>query len=295
MKFIVLLVAFSSLHIFAGDARDVYYQGNLSPRNIVPTWDHGYLAAYERLDAVSVYGPDGAPMYSAIAQVPGAKSVTFENAAVDGDGTAVGAIRYSAAGEFRGGIAIFDRSGTQTHFFDTSPYLPSHISVGPDHSLWTLWTLGWVEPRSGESPEDYPLLRNYSFDGVQIGAFVPRSSFQSASSPVTVHQGAGDIRIANGRVGAVFYAQSPAIWWIETDLEGTVLGRWELSNNQVMAFASNGAVYGRGSGGVSVLDRAARGWRRISGLPAGTLLGADGDDLVFLDSPNRIRRVSLPR
>ena len=40
---------------------DVYYQGNLTPRNTTPTFDHGYLVVYNRDHRIDVFALDGAP------------------------------------------------------------------------------------------------------------------------------------------------------------------------------------------------------------------------------------------
>jgi hypothetical protein len=88
------LLAILVLHAFAAQARDVYYQGDLAPRNITPTFDKGYLAVYETLETISLYGPDGALAYKATAHVPGASWLDVENAAPDSDGTLVVTLEY---------------------------------------------------------------------------------------------------------------------------------------------------------------------------------------------------------
>jgi hypothetical protein len=120
--------------VFAAQPREVYYQGLLTPLNIAPTFDKGYLFVYDSFK-IDAFAPDGSPLYSVSAHVPGAKIVNIDNAAADTDGTMAGAVDYSRDGTSRtegGGIVLFDRSGKQIRFFDTGPYLPTQVCfAGP--------------------------------------------------------------------------------------------------------------------------------------------------------------------
>jgi hypothetical protein len=112
----------------SAQVREVYYQGNLAPINTTPTFDKGYVLAYDKPGKIEVYAPDGSPLYSVSAHVPNAKITNILNAAADTDGTVVGAVEYSRDGTGRtigGGIALFDRSGKQTGFLETGPYAHS--------------------------------------------------------------------------------------------------------------------------------------------------------------------------
>lgn len=274
---------------FAAETHEVYYQGLLTPQNITPTFDKGYLLVYD-FDKIDVYAPDGVPLYSVSAQVRDAKVVNIDNAAADTDGTTVGAVEYSrdgTSGTIGGGIALFDRSGKQTGFFDTGQYLPTQVCFAPNH---TVWTIGWRGGRASRETDDYFVLRNFSQDGQEIGAFLPRSSFDPEPDPVGPMVGVWQLRAINDRVGAVFYrssivpeGQTPRqMQWIEVDLKGKVLGRWDLgADRHPRAFTQSGALYSQGGGAVLVFDRSTKAWRRIAGTPPGFLLGADGDNLVF--------------
>jgi hypothetical protein len=281
------LLAMLVLHSFAAEARDVNYQGDLAPLNITPTFDKGYLAVYETLETISLYGPDGALAYKATAHVPGASWLDVENAAPDSDGTLVVTLEYRVSNVRGGGLAVFDRAGTQTAFIDTgSDWWPTHACIGPGH---TIWTIGWRGLNGHKSPEeDYFVLRNYSRDGRLLGTFLPRSSFEQ--DPVGPIVGGWVLRSANGRVGGMFYVHSvlPAGQprktgqWIEVDLHGSVVRRVELPRKQIFAFGGSGSLYAfEYDGGYSVFDPTSNTWRIITGIPAGVLLGADGDSLVF--------------
>jgi len=288
MLLLCLLTAIaSSSTAFAAEARDVYYQGDLAPLNIVPTFDKGHLVVYDRDHKINVYAPDGSPLYRAAAQVPNTDWADIQNAAVDTDGTLVGAIRYSRAKRTSGGgIVLFDRTGAQIRFVDTGLYLPTQVCFAPDHSIWTV---GWQGPEAIGKNEDYFILQNYSQDGQQLGAFLPRSSFDAEPDPVGPMTGAWQLRTSNGRVGAIFYASSilrtwqkprSAEQWVETDLKGKETGRWDFAGRSLLAFTQSGAIYGQ-EHDVAVFDRATTNWRPVAGMPDGHLLGADGESLVF--------------
>lgn len=275
---------------FASEVREVYYQGAVTPTNTAPTFDKGYLFVYN-FHAVDVYAPDGSPMYSASAEIPHAKIANIENAAADTDGTVAGAVEYSRDGTGRtigGGIAVFDRSGRQVKFFDTGAYLPTQVCFGPDHSIWTL---GWLGVGATGKNQDYFILRKYSQDGRELGAFLPRSTFDSEWDPVGPMVGMWQLRISSGRIGALFYESNvvkmgqgpnPAEQWVETDLKGNVLGRWDIgSHGDPRAFTASGALYGQNGKLISVFDRTAKTWRNLISESDGFLVGADGNDLVF--------------
>jgi hypothetical protein len=271
---------------FAAESREVYYQGFLVPQSIVPTFDKGYLLVYD-FEKIDVYAPDGSPLYSVSAEVPNARIANIQNAAADMEGTMAGAVYYSRGRTRGGGIVLFDRAGKQTRFFDTTPYLPTQVCFAPDH---TIWTLGWQGFEASIKKDDYFILRNYSQDGHELGTFLSRSSFEPEPDPVGPTTGLWQLRIMNGRIGALFYAssilgpgeKSRPMQWIELDLKGKVLGRWEVGAEwSPEAFTQSGALYTHTADGVLLFDRSTKAWRRVAGTPPGFLVGADGDSLVF--------------
>lgn len=298
MRLPVLLCAATLCHLaIAAAPREVNYAGSLTPLNITPTFDKGYLFVYAGHE-INVFGPDGTQLYGISAQVENAKIVSIDNAAVDTDGTIAGAVSYSADGSSRsegGGIAVFDQSGKQVRFFETGRYHPTQIAFGPDHSIWTL---GWPGVQHWE--DDFFILRNYSKDGEELGHFLPRSSFDREPDPIGPEIGAWQLRVIGGRVGAVIY-ESPvyrqeqkyrAMVWVETDLKGQELGRWEVGANPAPeAFTKSGRLYMREGQSVSIFDRSTKTWRRVAVSADGILQGADGDNLVFLKGSNTLRWV----
>jgi hypothetical protein len=258
------------------------------------------LLVYDSHGEIDVFAPDGSSLYSLSAQVPGAKVVNIQNAAADTDGTVAG-VDYSRDGSTRtagGGIALFDQSGRQMRFFDTGQYLPTQVCFTPDHSIWAL---GWLGDQVRHNTDDYFVMRNYSQDGQEIGAFLLRSLLESEVDPIGPAVGLGQLRITNDRIGAVFLASSilkpwqstRPLEWIEVDLKGKVLGHWGVGAEWLpRAFTRSGALYTQSGNEVLMLDRSTKAWRQVAGTPAGSLLGADGDDLVFeVSDTNKLRWV----
>lgn len=276
--------------------RDVYYPGLLSPRNITPTFDKGYLFVYDTR-SIDVFGPDGSHLYDVAAVVENAKAANIVNAAADADGTTAGAVKYfdDTTHKDRGGIAVFDSLGKQIRFFDTGLYHPTQIAFGPDHSIWTL---GWPGNQVGRCPDDFLILRNYSQDGQELGAFLPRSSFDPHPDPIGPMVGMWELRVMGDRVGAVIYKssiyapdESPCkdMLWVETDLKGKELGRWNVGAKSPEAFTQSGGLFARMRGSLCIFDRGTKTWRKLAVPAEGILLGADGDSLVFLKDTNTLR------
>jgi len=300
MRLGFLLFATALCHLaIAAAPREVYYAGSLTPLNITPTFDKGYLFVYDA-HQIEVFGPDGARLYGISAQVGNCKLVSIENAAVDTDGTIVGAVMYSPDGtsiKEGGGIAVFDQSGKQVRFLDTGRYHPTQIAFGPDHSIWTL---GWPGSQARRWDDDFFILRNYSQDGQELGHFLPRYSFDREPDPVGPEIGMWQLRVIGDRVGAVIY-ETPVyregqnnrpMVWVETNLKGQELGRWEVgANPEPRAFTQSGGLYRSEGSSVSIFDCATKAWRKIATPAEGDLLGADRGSLVFLKGANTLRWV----
>jgi hypothetical protein len=233
--------------------------------------------------------------YRAKAQVPGESAHAINNATPDADGTLAIAIERRVDKSPGGGIAVFDPTGIQSAFIDTgTDWMPTQVCFGPDHSIWAIGWKGLVP--SATSSVDYFVLRNYTRDGRLLGAFLPRSSFEQ--DPVGPNVGGCQLRNANGRIGALFYATSllPAgaerrtPEWIETDLRGNVVRRVDTPKKTVRAFSGDGFLYAMGyRGGYTVLNPTVNSWRIVPGATDGNLLGADGSSLVFqIRGTNRV-------
>jgi len=292
MRIVFLLLAIFSGAAFAADSHDVYYQGNLTPLNIMPTFEKGYLAVYDIDHQIALYTHDGSLLYRVTAQVDGASFTHISNAAVDENGTLAVAVdfRMPTAAAPSGGILTFDPTGAQIGLINTGGYLPTQVSFGPDHSTWAI---GYYRP---SKPDDYFVLRNYSSTGELIGGYLPRSSFEPELAPVGPCIGGWQLRVSDRNVVALFYASSiykpgqqerAMLQWVETDLRGKELLRRDLPRTH-FALGRNGSFYGQFDG-VAVLDGTTGKWRKVA-AGDGTLLGADSDTLVFLPAPGNMLR-----
>jgi hypothetical protein len=295
MKLLLLFSLLVSPAIVVAQSRDVIYHGDLAPLNILPTFDRGYLLAYEAAAGFAIYSATGDLLCHWVVGTPAAKYSSVKNVAADIDGSTVAAVEYARDGLHLGGLVFLDPAGRQMQFLDTGEYLPTQVDFGPDHSVWTL---GWSWPDGKLYATDYSVLRKYSRDGALLGEFLPRSTFDAEHDPVGPIVGGWQLRVTNNRIGAVFYASSVrktgeqprrAIQWVELDLKGNVLGRWDLPPKQIAAYTNEGTLYGRDPGGISVLDRASGTWRSVPAMSNGALLGAAGDELVYMVHGDTLR------
>jgi len=277
LKLIVLsLLIISPASVGAESVRHVLYQAeSIAPTNSPPTFDNGFLVVYS-IGVATVYTRDGVLAYSI--PVPDGHHIPY--VAVDTDQTAAAAVNRGNSG---GGIAIFDRRGSQIQIIETGQYLPSFICFAPDHSIWTT---GKHARRSLAEKPEFFILRHFSRDGKELGAFLPRSSFEDDGEPAADIVGRAYLRIANNRIGAFLRNAGNATkaLWVEVDLNGKELGRWRTGDidRQPVAFTPSGAVYAERFGDISVLDHVTGKWNPVPIPSEGILLGADGEALVFM-------------
>ena len=73
---LVFAIASGSTAFAAASAREVSYQGPLTPLNIVPTFDKGHVIVYDA-GGVTVYAAGGSLACSVTAHAEGARMPTF--------------------------------------------------------------------------------------------------------------------------------------------------------------------------------------------------------------------------
>jgi hypothetical protein len=236
------------------------------------------------------YGPDGHFAYQKNIELPGGSQPVVNDVDFDADGNAaVGASALGGPSGFLSGILLLDPTGRETSFIDTGSYIPAHIAIAPDHSIWALgWQRDVDKPRLIDR-QDYGIVRHFSADGKQVGAYLPRSSFPAGLEPGTpgpeVH-----IEVTQDRVGVLACSgpTSESTEWVELGLNGNVLDRSRINNVlQDVAFAAFTAddhVYlaGLNVGEVYTFDHASHTWKSIPTQGAGHLMGADGNSLVYI-------------
>jgi hypothetical protein len=289
------------LAAFAADpSRELVYltmddcpQGGCS----VPVFDKGYMFKVKDVtsrsgpgpDGFSIWDPEGIFMYKATPLSQEGNPGSITKPAADTDGTVVVGLTWGERGNRKVGLAFFDSHGTQTRFVDTGGYMPAAFVFAPDHSIWTV---GWARKPNGEYPEsEYAIVRKYSRDGVQTGAYLQRSLFPSGLQPGG--SGVSWIQVAKDRVGMMLYpgqtSQFPE--WVELDLQGNLIGRWKIGewNGGGYGYTEDGQLYSYPynrdlkRGELKAFDRATSSWKPVESgpQPTGFLLGAEGNSLVF--------------
>jgi hypothetical protein len=296
MRSLAPLVSILMFPVIAAAGGEVVIQGDISPSHALPAFDHGYLAVYEP-GGTAVYAPDGSPAMKYVSP----PDVLVKNADIDSDGSVAIAVDgyHSEAGR----ILLFSPDGAQAGQIETGAWVPSQVCFAPDHSVWALGN----ERVEGVKmpPPDYFLLRHYSRGGNLLGQFLRRSAFPAYShnpGPAYFVFGAWGLRIAGGRIGMRLFqtGENERDLWVEADLTGEETGRWTMTSGRPAAMTESGAVFAQGkntqgTNGLSTLDRASGTWKAVQESSDDTLLGAEGNTLVFrIRGTNRIRRAMQP-
>ncbi|HEY3824980.1 MAG TPA: hypothetical protein VGL82_10490 [Bryobacteraceae bacterium] len=298
MRTFLFLALFGA--IASAQIREVHFQGNLTPLNIMPTFDRGYTAVYDRdpgadayLVSVDLYSSEGSLVYRASAHAPDGSRVSISNVAVDSDGSLAAAVDYKmpcqapengVAPRRAGGIALIDRTGNQSGFIDTGcNYWTTQVAFGLDHSIWTL---GYLGNAKRDLAADYLTLRHYSPAGQELGAFLSRDSFPHPSDAhmeplILPETGLWSLRVVNEQVEVML---PRADLWIEVSPDGREKGRWPTGQGaRPFAFTADGRAWRQAGEKLMVFDRSSGAWTK-SGLQGinGHLIGGDGNSLIFL-------------
>jgi hypothetical protein len=269
---------------------------------VMPAFYDGYLYACVPDAMVNLFAPDGHNLASFAIQGGGNRKVRVLSVGIAPDQTlAVGWVDFPSAG-----IDIRDASGNLVRTIDTGRYIPAHLSFGPDHSLWSLgWQRDADTTRMKTAKEDHSIVRKYSMDGHQMGAYLARSLFPAGLEPGMSQWQERRITVTGDRVGieAISGTSSDQREWVELDLDGNLLGRWRLDPSVEhfgVAFTSDNQLYveQRDAEGerphLFRLNRASSTWEPVK-VPATEglfLYGADGDALVFGRWPDGVMHMS---
>lgn len=295
----VTLLALLSLPTLPADAP---FQEASAPAFVggsMPGFYNGYLFSAEPRHVLTLFGPDGHELFSL--PIPGHGNgngkAYIKSVAIDSDGT----LAVAWADGPNAGIDIRDLSGTLIHSIDTGGFLPTHLSFGAGQSLWAL---GWQRDAARWSVEkqDHAILRKYSMDGKETGAYLPKSLFPPGLPPALDGWQARRITVTADRVGVEVISGKTGNQreWVELDLNGNVTGRWRLDlldEFPGVAFTSDDQAYvhrynrNAESQQVFRLNRATSTWDLVK-APNLALYGADGDKLVFAQWPDGVMHLS---
>jgi hypothetical protein len=278
--YLLVAVALTGAIVSSAATRQVTYQGDLSPLNVAPTFDNGYLIVYESDDQsekrISLYGPDGLRRYRTSIQIDIPKSFVFQTAAADTDGTVAVAFFDNWNSE-NFGFELLDPTGKQLRTVLTGSYNPAQICFAPDH---TIWLAGYVF-----HSEDYMVFRRYSLDGRELGQFVPKSAL-GPLAPVGMF-GGRMMRASSSGIVVLLQSQIGNDWshleWVGLDFQGRLIDRPGRHKYLLpWALAPDGTIYAREDGGKLLSwNRAAGVWKLAPVTAKGSLEGADENGLIF--------------
>ncbi len=281
-----------------------------SPGSIVPHWERGFLVSknkeitYPEEWAVRLYDGSGTKVREISIWFPDSLRVFAGSAALAPDGRVViSGVAEKLDGTRAYYLALTDGAGKVTNVIQTNPYLATKTCVAPDGSVWTVGG-------SGNELKDDLTLRHFDFQKGELGAYLPRSSFNSRFSPFATRGDGAHISINCASDRVVIYTEV-ANEYIEVDYGTQSVHRWgidrsgydlPLMGGNGIAVTSSGDVYavlGRnpmspGLRGLFHLQRnpAAESvfWLPVEGQTGNTwdlgmindVLGADGDALVYI-------------
>jgi hypothetical protein len=253
--------------------------------NLMPALYDGYLYTISPRHVLTLFPPDGRQVLTL--PLVGNDTVRILNAAIDSE-TTIALSRRDGAGS---AIELRDAFGNLLQSINTGRYVPEHLAFGEDH---TIWSLGWQTDATKllyPDRQDYMILRHYSRDGKEIGAYLPRSLFPAGLEPGNIGWQSRAITITGDRIGVQVYSGNPGnkMEWVELNLDGKLTGRWRLDDvarGGAVAFTSDDQAYLRHfdlatkTHQVLKLNRATSTWE-IMPSPGLFLYGSDGDQLVF--------------
>jgi hypothetical protein len=201
----------------------------------VPLLRHGYLVLFPGgafsgvphsaiAYGFTAYSPNGQFAFQKILQLPGAHDPVVEDVDFDSDGNAAVAVsaRTGESGLLHG-ILLLDRHGADTGFTDTGRYVPARISIAPDRAIWTLGSQMDAQKSPYPNRQDYKILRQFSPDGKEMNAYLPRSTFPPGLEPGTPSVGVS-IAVTTDRVGILANSGQTSLKqeWVELDLNGKI-------------------------------------------------------------------------
>jgi len=251
------------------------------------------IGSNQATTVVRLYAPDGHLAGGISIGGQSSTPILTANLAVDSDGTIAISRTYGGGNSGSSVIDFLDSTGRLLKSISTGVYAPAQITFAPDHSVWAFgWE--WNAAKSGFelAPTDYLMVRQYSHDGKQVGAWLPRSLFPKGLEPATESWQSHRITVTKDRIGlmAVSGATGTEQEGVELGLDGKLLGRWRLDEfKQVRGglteddhvYMQNGCC--RNDVKLFTLDRRASIWKPVNSPMNGFLYGVDGDSLVFSD------------
>ncbi len=298
---VVFLLVASTMAAATVKAITVFQRDNSNQP--LPRLVGGHAVYYDReASTVSWYLLDGSPRGEVKLSLPDTAKINVVDVTARKDGVIAVAATAMSEDQAKSGAVVFwiGPHGKIERTVRTTPFVPIRLMFAPNGHLWAV---GMVKDSSYRETPRHDIL--WEFDG--DGQFV-RSTFPVDSITAVGHPAQQALLATNGSTLG-FYSPL-ANEYIETDGAGAVLSRTRVSPAWTkatiiagLALTANGNVYLGGSqGGQPVLYRLDR--RQAQFVPVEippvngpvkvtTLLGADGNDLLFYAKPSGAIRISL--
>jgi hypothetical protein len=187
----------------------------------VPKWDHGHMLCFDFQNAV-VYSYDrtGNEEFHTPIAVSGAATIMIGDVAASSrGGFAVAGTAVSPDGSVAALLVLLKPTGQIAKVIRTSPVALKRIGYAEDGTLWAV--VREFDEGFRELPS-HDMLRHYDASGTLIGHAVNRQSISSGTREPARYP---LLAISSDRIG--FYADTVGLW-METSLQGQVLGQWQL-------------------------------------------------------------------
>jgi hypothetical protein len=297
----------------------VTYRAAFAKGELEPIWSRGYLIAYrdrtlpgQTQPNLRVFDRKGNLVSELRLWIEGASLIHIYDIAASSDGRlgVVGTVVDASGSEAWIFADISLNSQHPMRIVHTSPFGARALDFAPDGSVWLLG----ARPAPGEpslrNAPDHFIVEHLSRDGVLEGEYIKRSTI-----PCKAHPGVGGlvkVLTSDDRIGLFLHGCD---YWVELKPNGDLIGEWHWSEKlsdgtksverlvQTVALTSDNELYAYAQeavghdvkAGLFRLDRSKSDWIPVNtaaieraGTPFGFVKGAEGDNLVYFSTDDRV-------
>jgi hypothetical protein len=291
-----------------------HYQADFTP--VIPngvhsiSWDKGHLVSFpvgELKELVTFYDRTGKPLFENWLPFDHAAKTYVQHAVATGSETLIVAASLIDADGASADVIAEVANGTIRRAIRTSPFYPLKVCSTGNGIVWA-YGKELDDSRTTEPRQDYPMLREYSFEKGQLRSALDRTTVRppkgipvgGARQEVQLRCNAQKVVLINGASGEL----------VQYDLSSSQVGRWgiaplpgaaDFKNITGAALTDSGKIY------VSTYDAPGQDsltrilqlipntsgmtdWITVTAAPKSDflfLLGSDGEDLVYARGPNK--------
>jgi hypothetical protein len=281
---------------------------------LVPRWTNGALVAIEAdgtaSPSIHVFDRQGNKTRDINLPIPQARTVRVLSAAhTPKGGLALCGFAVDSQGHMADYLAFAEPLSEKIDIVRLTPYTPLAVAVAPNGDVWTV---GFEvdEQRRPSKATDAGIIRRFTHDGKQVGAYLPSSNIPISD----LTSGVPNLAATSDRVG---WYQSESQSYFELSRDGTIqtYPGLALSGREYvhgLGITDRGDVfvtkYGNGnSADLYRLDRSTRTWllvappslermlpnHRATALYTGRLVGVEGNSLVLRTVESQVLAVFL--